>query len=99
MTKRPASERVVVQAPMSLAGSAGRIWKLADAGPGPVKWFLLAPIAVILILVAWVVVVCWYLVFGLLLVPYRLVRRGGRNRKRDNLRHQEMLRAVDRGRR
>lgn len=92
----PASERVVVAAPMSLAGSAGRIWKLTAAVPGPVKWFLLVPLAVMLVLVAWTVVVCWYLVFGLLLVPYRLVRRGGRKRKRDNLRHAEVLRAIDR---
>ncbi len=96
MTKRPASERVVVQAPMSLSGSAARIWKVTNAGPPPVKWLLLAPLAVMLIMLAWTVVACWYLVFGLFLVPYRLIRRGGRNRKRDNLRHQEMLRAVER---
>ena len=95
MTRPPASQRVVVQAPMSLSGSAGRIWKLTDIGPAPVKWALLAPLAVMLILVAWTVVVCWYLIFGLLLVPYRLIRRGGRKRKRENLRHAELLRAVE----
>ena len=31
-----------------------------------------------------------------LLLFYRLIRRGGRKRKRENLRHQEMLRAIDR---
>lgn len=93
--QRLASERVVVQAPMSFVGSAARIWKLTDAGPPAMK-AATVPIAVMLVLLAWCVVCCWYLVFGLFLVPYRLLRRGSRKRKRDTLRHQETLRAIER---
>ncbi len=93
--ERLASERVVVAAPMSFAGSAGRLWKMTVIGP-PAAKVATIPTAIMLVLMAWMVVVCWYVCFGLLLVPYRLVRRGGRKRKRDNLRHQETLRAIER---
>jgi hypothetical protein len=92
-SKRPASEQVVVQAPMSLSGSAARIWKIT-AAPGPAR-LLLIPAALVLIALAWVVVVVWYACFSLLLVPYRLIRRGSRKRKRDALRHREVLSAVE----
>jgi hypothetical protein len=52
-------------------------------------------VAVILLLaVVWSAVTCWYLLFGLLLVPYRLIRRGDRNRHRTELRHREILAAA-----
>jgi hypothetical protein len=41
---------------------------------------------VILIVFAWVMVTMWYLTWGLLLVPYRLARRGARKRKVEELR-------------
>lgn len=91
------SERVVIQAPMSFTGSAKRIWKMTGVRNVVVK-ALLGLLAVALILVAWIGVACWYLVFGVLLVPFRLLRRGSRKRKRDELRHREMLAAVDRSR-
>lgn len=90
-----ASERVVVAAPMSLSGSAGRIWKLVR-GPMPLA-VALGIVAVVLITVVWVVVIAWYCVFGLWLVPYRLLRRGSRKRKREGLQHREVLAAVKRG--
>jgi hypothetical protein len=43
---------------------------------------------------AWTGVLAWYTVFGLLLVPYRLMRRTQRTGKRNALRHQELLSAV-----
>jgi hypothetical protein len=51
-------------------------------------------LAVTLITVAWVGVLSWYLLFGLLLVPYRLMRRTQRTGKRNALRHQELLSAM-----
>ena len=45
----------------------------------------------LLILMAWAVILWWYLIFGLLLVPYRLIRRGQRKNRRQELRHREML--------
>ena len=43
-------------------------------------------------------IVGWYLLFGLFLVPYRLLRRGARKRKSEALRHREMLGAIDKQR-
>jgi hypothetical protein len=43
---------------------------------------------------AWIFVTAWYLVWGLLLVPYRLLRRGARKRKAEALRHREMMGAI-----
>lgn len=81
-----ASERVVIQSPMSFVGSSRRIWKITDK----VKP-LTVPLAVLLIALAWVIVAAWTLFFGIFLVPYRLLRRGSRKRKQENLRHRETL--------
>lgn len=81
-----ASEKVIIQAPMSYTGSAKRIWRL---GTG---W--LVPLLVVMIAAMWIVVTLWYVVFGLLLVPYRLIRRGSRKQRRDELRHRETLDAL-----
>jgi hypothetical protein len=88
------SEKVVVAAPMSFAGSAARIWKLTRMRSEPWEQALLGALACVLILGAWVVVLAWYGFFGLLLVPYRVVRRGSRKRKRQALQHREMLAAI-----
>lgn len=77
------SERVVIEAPLSYTGSAKRLWRF-----GP-RWLI--PVLLVLIAAAWIVVTGWYLIFGLLLVPYRLIRRSSRKQKRDALRHREML--------
>jgi len=78
---------------MSFHGSAVRIWRITDRD-GAMKW-LLGLIALLLIFFVWWVVVAWYLIFGILLVPYRLIRRGSRQRKMENLRHRELLKAVE----
>ena len=90
MEGRLGSERVVVQSPMSYSGSAARIWRMTDVNVW-VRWLLAVPAAVLLIVVVWVVVTGWYLLVGLLVAPWRLIRRGGRKRKRDRLRHRELL--------
>ena len=89
------SERVVVQSPTSFTGSAKRIWRLTRLGPAWVK-VATVPAAVALVAVAWAVCAVWLVVFGVLLVPWRLIRRGGRKRKLADLRHREMLAAVER---
>lgn len=91
-TDQLASDKVVVAAPMSYAGSAARIWKLTRVGFGIFK-LVTVPAAVILVVLAWLMVSAWYGVFGLILAPYRLVRRSQRKAKRDSLRHQELLAA------
>lgn len=93
-----ASEQVVVAAPMSFAGSAGRLWKLTRLGAHPAWKTLTIPTAITLIALAWAVILCWYVIFSVFLVPYRLMRRGSRKRKREALQHREMLAALDRQR-
>jgi hypothetical protein len=51
-----------------------------------------------LLIVWWTAIAVWYLTFCLLLVPYRLLRRGARKRKAEALRHREMMGAIDQGR-
>lgn len=89
------SERVIVAAPMSFAGSAQRIWRLTERSAGLLK-AALGTFAVVTIVMVWMLVLCWYLMFGLLLVPYRVVRRGQRKSKRQALQHREMLTAIER---
>lgn len=87
------SERVVIQSPMSFTGSARRAWKLTNLGPGWVKIGTI-PAAVVLIALWWMVDAAWLIVFGILLVPWRLLRRGSRRRKQERLRHEELLAAT-----
>lgn len=88
-----ASEQVILQAPMSFTGSAKRIWRLTRDKAG-IALYSLAAIALLLITLAWVAVLAWYVIFGVLLVPYRLVRRGSRRRRMEDLRHREALAAA-----
>jgi hypothetical protein len=90
-----ASERVIINAPMSFAGSAQRAWRLQENGEGALRWVILALVLFLLIPAWWSLILVWYFTFGLLLVPYRLLRRGARKRKAEALRHREMLTAFD----
>jgi hypothetical protein len=95
------SERAVVAAPMSLAGSAQRIWLLTRYGPAGGGWgagllkVLLYTGAILGIVIAWAVVLAWYLLWGIWLIPYRVIRRGQRKRRREALQHREMLAAIE----
>ncbi|MEV1085020.1 hypothetical protein AB0I98_43550 [Streptomyces sp. NPDC050211] len=104
------SERVIVQAPLSFAGSTKRILRLTEphralalkAVVGP--WWkgtlrvLLDGLLVLtvgtLLFLTWIFIAVWYLFWGILLIPYRLIRRSDRNRKREALQHREMLDAA-----
>jgi hypothetical protein len=44
----------------------------------------------------WLFILVWYLFFGLLLVPYRLIRRGQRKQRLEDARHREQLAAIER---
>lgn len=98
MSNKLASEKVVISAPTSFSGSAARIWKITDNDNAALKWLLLIPIALTLISFAWFLVAMWYVVifglFGILVIPFRLLTRSGRNRKRDALQHRELLEAI-----
>ena len=98
MTRKLASEEVVVSAPLSFSGSAQRIWKITDV-ENPIAKFALALIAMALIMGAWIFVLCWYFVmyvlFGVFFFIFRLFTRSRRKNKRDKLRHREVLDAIE----
>ena len=89
------AHKVAVAAPMSFAGAAVRL-KILLVEDKP-TWFRLGFTwwAFPLYLFAWwYLVFIWYLAFGLLVVPYRIIRRGQRNRKRQQLMHEELVSAT-----
>lgn len=88
------SNNVVVQSPTSFTGSAIRIWKLTLLGNHPAIKIITVPSALFLIAIAWVFCAVWLFIFGILLVPWRIIRRQFRKHKRDNLRHKEMMQAL-----
>jgi uncharacterized membrane-anchored protein len=91
------ASRTVVAAPMSFAGSLGRTTNLLWHGRPPAVKVLAVLGVPSILFVWWFAIVAWYLVFGLILAPYRLVRRGSRKRKREGRMHQETLRAIREG--
>lgn len=95
------SENVVISSPLSFIGSAKRIWKITDV-ENPAAKVLLGLVAAALILFAWVFVAFWYVliyvVFGILFIPYRLLRRSSRKQKQAKLRHREVLDAIGKNR-
>ena len=101
MNEKLASEKIVVSAPTSFSGSAARIWKMTDSDNATLKWLLLVPIALCLIFMAWSFVAIWYFIifglFGIFVIPFRLLARSGRNRKRNKLQHRELLEAISDG--
>ena len=96
MKSKPKSNNIVISAPISFIGSTQRIFKITAIDNQLLKWLLLLPLAILLTLIAWSFVLIWYLIFGVWLIPYRLIRRSQRKAKRDRLRHQELLEAVSR---
>lgn len=99
--QRLASEDVIINAPMSFAGAFQRTMRLRRKGGLNKKpWYVQAlwhwVVLNALLIVWWAAIAVWYVVFGILLVPYRLLRRGARKRKAEALRHREVLDALDR---
>ncbi len=98
MSTKLKSEKVIVSAPTSFSGSAARIWKITEADNELLKWLVLVPVALGLIFMAWSVVAIWYFIifglFGIFVIPFRLLTRSGRNRKRNKLQHRELLEAI-----
>ncbi len=87
------SEEVILDAPMSFTGVTKRTlrfsrhyqrvhwWSNALAVIGLTVWLTLA----------YVLILCWYVIFGLLLVPYRLIRRSQRRDEQRRRQHAELL--------
>jgi Domain of unknown function (DUF1707) len=91
---RLASEDVIISAPMSYTGSARRIMRIRHRAEGDGSRVGIAVLAVLLVLVVWVFVTVWYLVWGIWLVGYRVVRRGSRKRRVEAMRHRELLGTI-----
>jgi hypothetical protein len=91
---RLASEDVIINAPLSYAGSAQRIWRIRRHATEGWKAVAITLLAAYLILLAWTFVTSWYLFWGLLLVSYRLLRRGARKRTAEALRHRELMGTI-----
>jgi hypothetical protein len=49
---------------------------------------------VLAITVMWAVILVWYTIFGLWLVPFRIMRRGQRKQLRAELRHRELMATI-----
>ena len=80
---------------MSFAGAWGRtlnaFWHDRDSDYKRLAGWLL----VFLVLTLWwSAIVAWYLIFGIFLIPYRMIRRGSRKRKVQNRQHGELLEAL-----
>ena len=91
---RLASEDVIINAPMSYAGSAQRILRLRRRARSGGAKVAVTGLAIVLVLLAWVIVTAWYLVWGVWLIPYRILRRGARKRKAEALRHRELMGTI-----
>lgn len=81
-----------VAAPLSYVGSAQRIWRLSHNAPRAA----FVPISMLMVACAWIFVTWWYVlifgVFGIFVIPFRLVTRGQRKRLRQAERqHREMM--------
>ena len=98
MTRKLASEKVVVSAPLSFSGSAQRIWKITEV-ENPIAEFALSLLAITLIIGTWMFVLCWYfmvyVLFGVFFFIFRLFTRGRRKSQQDKLRHREVLDAIE----
>ncbi|MGA2925677.1 MAG: DUF1707 domain-containing protein [Solirubrobacteraceae bacterium] len=88
------SEDVIISAPMSYTGSAQRIIRLRRRARSGRQLAAITLFAIVIIVIVWVLVTAWYLTWGLLLVPYRLVRRGARKRKLEAMRHRELMGTI-----
>jgi hypothetical protein len=91
---RLTSEDVIINAPLSYAGSAQRIMRLRRRAPDGWQLVAITLLAIVLIVLAWTFVTTWYLLWGFWLVPYRILRRGARKRKAEALRHRELLGTI-----
>lgn len=97
MNEQPAqyqSKKIIVEAPFSFTGATKRIWPLTNSDNAQLKYFVLVPSVILLLCVCYLAIATWYAMFGLLLVPYRLMRRSQRKNKLRDAQHAELLAAT-----
>lgn len=89
------SENVIIESPMSYTGVTKRLWPLTGRSNNKyVKWFVLVPCVLVLLYFAYSIITLWYVVFGILLIPFRMSRRRRIKRQVEDARHREMLDAI-----
>ncbi len=93
MNTQPASSQIVLAAPMSFTGVTQRTMNYVRANKQTNKVMrVVFPVLVAAFLAtAYCAIGCWYFTFGLLLVPFRLVRRSSRKSKRGAAQHSELM--------
>ncbi len=79
------SNKYTVQSPMSYIGSTRRLWMISNN----TIYRIFA--ATILIPTAWCFITAWYMLFGILLIPYRIIRRSNRKNKLARIQHDELM--------
>ncbi len=102
------SEKVIVESPMSFVGSGRRAVRMLSDLPGwPTQgdftdklkivllWSLVIVCWTIMVLAWWALICVWYVTFGILVVPYRLIRRSQRQSKKRDLQHREILERLE----
>jgi hypothetical protein len=94
VTRLP-SEDVILSAPMSYSGSAARIMRIRRRASSERQLTAYTALAVSLLVVVWACVTVWYLMWGVLLIPYRLLRRAARKRKLEAMRHRELMGTIE----
>jgi hypothetical protein len=87
------SEQVVLEAPMSFTGLTKRTMRWMRAHECQQWWSKTLAVTglVLWLTVGYCVIASWYLCFGLLLVPFRLLRRGQRKDEQRRRQHAELL--------
>lgn len=75
------AEKPIVSSPLSFTGSTQRLWRPVHHAANPAAKVALGALVVVALLFVWTFIVCWYLLWGLLVVPWRLLRRGQRRQK------------------
>lgn len=90
------SEKVILESPMSFTGATKRIWpEMMDKNVNKyVKWLLLFPMTLFVLYIVYAVIFTWYMIFGLLLLPFRLMMRSSRNKKKQEMQHRELLQSL-----
>lgn len=89
----PISARKTYASPMSYVGSLRRVtaW-IRDFGDTPAKAIAAWALGIAAITIIWAIVTAWYAVtvvlFGIFLIPFRLIRRG--HRKQVHLQEQQL---------
>jgi hypothetical protein len=87
------SEAVILEAPFSYVGSTKRTLRWFKHHHAKATWLLILEYIglVLWLTLAWTFITGWYALFGLLLVPYRLIRRSARKNEKQSRQHAELL--------